>query len=175
MTLPTFAHPWFLLLFLLLPVLAWLKGKRGQQSAFLYSSVQLVRPVANISQWSPGRVLLALRWLVLAVMIIALARPQLTRSETSVRASGVDIVMAIDLSGSMAADEMADRLSIVLPVDRNYHTAAGFVLSQLGHLPEIGESFDSQGWRFEVVDLDGRRIDKIMTRRIAAGRRRATI
>src|SRR5439155_1215526 len=103
MTLPTFAHPWFLLLFLLLPVLAWLKGKRGQQSAFLYSSVQLVRPVANISQWSPGRVLLALRWLVLAVMIIALARPQLTRSETSVRASGVDIVMAIDLSGSMAA------------------------------------------------------------------------
>jgi putative hemolysin len=79
------------------------------------------------------------------------------------------------ISGSMAADEMADRLSIVLPVDRNYHTAAGFVLSQLGHLPEIGESFDSQGWRFEVVDLDGRRIDKIMTRRIAAGRRRATI
>jgi putative hemolysin len=49
------------------------------------------------------------------------------------------------------------------------------VLSQLGHLPEIGESFDSQGWRFEVVDLDGRRIDKIMARRIAAGRRRATI
>jgi putative hemolysin len=79
------------------------------------------------------------------------------------------------ISGSMAADEMADRLSIVLPVDRSYHTAAGFVLSQLGHLPEIGESFDSQGWRFEVVDLDGRRIDKIMARRIAAGRRRATI
>ncbi len=79
------------------------------------------------------------------------------------------------ISGSMAADEMADRLSIVLPPDRSYHTAAGFVLSQLGHLPEIGESFDSQGWRFEVVDLDGRRIDKIMTRRIAAGRRRATI
>jgi putative hemolysin len=79
------------------------------------------------------------------------------------------------ISGSMAADEMADRLSISLPTDRGYHTAAGFVLSQLGHLPEIGESFDSQGWRFEVVDLDGRRIDKILASRVAALRRRAAV
>jgi putative hemolysin len=49
------------------------------------------------------------------------------------------------------------------------------MLNQLGHLPDIGESFDSQGWRFEVVDLDGRRIDKILARRIAAGRRRAAL
>ena len=79
------------------------------------------------------------------------------------------------ISGSMPADEMADRLSIAPPSRRSYHTAAGFVLSQLGHLPEIGESFDSQGWRFEVVDLDGRRIDKILASRIAAGRRRAAV
>jgi putative hemolysin len=79
------------------------------------------------------------------------------------------------ISGGMPADEMADRLSIALPPDRSYHTAAGFVLSQLGHLPEIGESFDSQGWRFEVVDLDGRRIDKILASRVAAGRRRAAV
>src|SRR5947209_14430995 len=110
MLFPTFAHPWYLLLLLFLPVLAWLKGKRGQESAFLYSSVQLVRPVANISQWSPGRVLLALRWLVLAVLIIALARPQLTRSETSIHASGVDIVVALDLSGSMAAEDEGFKL-----------------------------------------------------------------
>lgn len=101
----TFAHPSFLFLLLLLPLLAWLKGKRGQESAFLYSSVQLVRPVANISQWNPGRVLLRLRWLALAALIFGLARPQLTRSETSVRASGIDIVMALDLSGSMAAED----------------------------------------------------------------------
>ncbi len=79
------------------------------------------------------------------------------------------------ISGSMPADEMADRLSVALPPDRSYHTAAGFVLSQLGHLPEVGESFDSQGWRFEVVDLDGRRIDKILASRIAALRRRAAV
>jgi transporter associated domain-containing protein len=58
------------------------------------------------------------------------------------------------ISGSMPADEMADRLSISLPPDRSYHTAAGFVLSQLGHLPEVGESFDTVGvsrWSISMV------------------------
>ena len=77
------------------------------------------------------------------------------------------------IAGSMPADEMAERLSVTLPPERSYHTAAGFVLGQLGYLPAVGESFDYQGWRFEVVDLDGRRIDKVLARRIAAGRRRA--
>jgi magnesium and cobalt exporter, CNNM family len=77
------------------------------------------------------------------------------------------------IAGSMPADEMAEWLSITLPPERGYHTAAGFVLGQLGYLPAVGESLDYQGWRFEVVDLDGRRIDKILARRIAAGRRRA--
>jgi putative hemolysin len=75
------------------------------------------------------------------------------------------------IAGSMPVDEMADRLFIALPPERSYHTAAGLVLNQLGHLPAIGESFDHQGWRFEVIDLDGRRIDKILARRIGAGRR----
>ena len=79
------------------------------------------------------------------------------------------------IAGSMPVDEMADRLSIAVPQERSYHTAAGFMLNQLGHLPDVGESFDSQGWRFEVVDLDGRRIDKIMAMRVAAGRRRAAL
>jgi putative hemolysin len=79
------------------------------------------------------------------------------------------------IAGSMPVDEMADRLFIAVPQERSYHTAAGFMLNQLGHLPDIGESFDSQGWRFEVVDLDGRRIDKILARRIAGGRRRAAL
>ena len=73
------------------------------------------------------------------------------------------------LAGSMPADEMAERLAIDLPPDRSYHTAAGFALVWLGHLPAIGETFDAFGWRFEIVDLDGRRIDRILARRI--GRR----
>jgi Ca-activated chloride channel homolog len=101
----TFAHPWFLLLLLLLPALAWLKGRRGRPPAFLYSSVQLVRAVLNVSRSRSGAFLAALRWLALALLILALAQPRLTRSQTQVRASGVDIAVAFDLSGSMASED----------------------------------------------------------------------
>ena len=73
----------------------------------------------------------------------------------------------------MPADEMAERLGIAIPQGRPYHTAAGFALNSFGHLPDLGESFDTQGWRFEVADLDGRRIDKILATRLAGARRRA--
>src|SRR6185503_2240978 len=101
----TFAHPLFLLLLAGLPVLAWLRGRRGQQAAFLYSSVQLVKNVANQSRSRAGQFLAAMRWLSLALFIIGLARPQFVDSETSVKASGVDIVVALDLSGSMESED----------------------------------------------------------------------
>ena len=69
------------------------------------------------------------------------------------------------VSGSIPADEMADRLGIELPEKRDYATAAGFILSHLGHLPVTGEKVDVPGWRFEVIDLDGRRIDKLIAHR----------
>jgi Ca-activated chloride channel family protein len=101
----TFAHPYFLLLLLLLPVLAWLKGKLGKPPAFVYSSVQLVRGLLNVGRTRAGGFLLALRWLALALFIIALAQPRLTRSETKITASGVDIVAALDMSGSMISED----------------------------------------------------------------------
>jgi putative hemolysin len=79
------------------------------------------------------------------------------------------------ISGSMPVDEMADRLFIAIPEERKYHTAAGFALNQLGHLPAIGENFDEQGWRFEVIDIDGRRIDRILATRAGEQRRRAGV
>ena len=97
----TFAHPFFLPLLLLLPLLAWLKGKRGQPPAFLYSSVRLVEGLTRARRSRAGAILAALRWLVLAAFIIALAQPRLMKSTTTVKASGIDIVCALDLSGSM--------------------------------------------------------------------------
>lgn len=97
----TFAHPYFLLLLLLLPLLAWLKGKRGLPPAFVYSSVQLVRGMQNITRSRPGGFLMSLRWFVLALFIVALAQPRLSKSTTTVKASGIDIAVALDLSGSM--------------------------------------------------------------------------
>ena len=101
----TFAYPYLLLLMLLLPLLAWLKGKRGQPPAFVYSSVQLVRGILNISQGRSGGFLAALRWFILGLFIIALAQPRFTRSETKITASGVDIAVALDMSGSMASED----------------------------------------------------------------------
>jgi putative hemolysin len=66
------------------------------------------------------------------------------------------------VSGSLPADQLAERLCIDLPEDRDYATAAGFVLSVLKHLPTVGEAFEEGDWRFEVVDMDGRKIDKLL-------------
>ena len=70
------------------------------------------------------------------------------------------------LAGYMQADEMAEHLGIDLPENRDYETVAGYILSHLHRLPATGECVDAQGWRFEVVDLDGRRIDKVIASRL---------
>ncbi|NOS70344.1 MAG: VWA domain-containing protein [Verrucomicrobia bacterium] len=102
----TFAHPYLLLLLLLLPLAAWLKGRRDRPPAFVYSSVQLLRGVQDITKSQAGGFLAALRWLVLMFLIIALSQPRLTKFDTTkATASGVDIVVAFDLSGSMAAED----------------------------------------------------------------------
>ncbi|MDN8999621.1 transporter associated domain-containing protein, partial [Staphylococcus aureus] len=67
---------------------------------------------------------------------------------------------------ALPADALADRLAIELPEDRDFATAAGFALSVLKRLPSEGEHFHDQGWRFEVVDMDGRKIDKLLASKI---------
>jgi Ca-activated chloride channel homolog len=117
-----FEYPYFLLLLLLIPLLAWLRGRHGQEAAFLYSSVQLVRGITTLTRSRAGSLLPKLRWLVLSLLIIAMARPQLGEGEAKVTASGIDIVVAIDLSGSMASEDFqlrgqrVDRLTIAKDV-----------------------------------------------------------
>ena len=76
-------------------------------------------------------------------------------------------------SGAMPVDEMVDTIGIPLPDKRSYETVAGFILAHLQHIPQTGERFEANGWRFEVVDIDGRRIDKVMASRITPIRRLA--
>jgi putative hemolysin len=73
------------------------------------------------------------------------------------------------VSGAATADVLVDRLGIQLPADRDFSTVAGFALEVLKHLPETGEKFTHDRWTFEIVDMDGRKIDKL----IAAPKRRA--
>jgi putative hemolysin len=69
------------------------------------------------------------------------------------------------VSGAASADLLSDRLGVRMPEDRDYSTVAGFALSVLKHLPETGEIFKHDGWSFEIVDLDGRKIDKLIASR----------
>jgi len=69
------------------------------------------------------------------------------------------------VSGAASADLLAGRLGVNLPHDRDYSTVAGFALSVLKHLPETGEKFRHDGWSFEIVDMDGRKIDKLIVSR----------
>ena len=78
------------------------------------------------------------------------------------------------VSGSASADMLADRLGLRLPEDRDFATAAGFALSVLKHLPEVGEKFAYGSWRFEIVDMDGRKIDKLLASE-APRRRRVSV
>ena len=71
------------------------------------------------------------------------------------------------VAGAMPADGLADRLGLTLPEDREFATAAGYVLAVLKQLPAEGDHFTDQGWRFEVVDMDGLRIDKLLIAREA--------
>jgi Ca-activated chloride channel family protein len=121
-----FGHPWFLLLLLLLPLLAWLKGKRGVPPAFVYSSVQLVRGMQNITRSRSGGFLGALRWVVIGLFVVALSQPHLMHSQTQVKASGIDIACALDLSGSMTTQDyvvsglQTSRIDMAKPVLKEF-------------------------------------------------------
>ncbi len=71
------------------------------------------------------------------------------------------------LSGWMPAVEFASLLRFELPPSRHYQTVAGFLLSHFGRIPDVGDRIEVEGWRFEVLDLDGRRIDKVLAARMA--------
>ncbi len=100
-----FAHPYWFLALLVLPLAAWLKGRRGQPAAFVYSSVGLLGGLTNVRRSYAGAFLAVLRWLALALFIVALTEPRLMKSTTEVKASGIDIVCALDLSGSMKTQD----------------------------------------------------------------------
>ena len=72
---------------------------------------------------------------------------------------GEDGVLLI--SGALPADALGERLGIDLPDTRDYATAAGYVLSVLKRLPDEGDAFTDQNWRFEVIEMDGRRIERL--------------
>ncbi len=98
-----FYHPELLWLLALLPLLAFLLGRQGKGPAIIFSSTTIPAMVGNTGRTRPGALLFLLRLAVLAALILALARPQLGNTTTEINASGIDILLAVDVSGSMEA------------------------------------------------------------------------
>ncbi len=117
-----FLHPALLWLLLLLPVFALIRGRSGPAPAVIFPTAGLLRLLGGKRKTRPGGLESALRLLTLALLLLALARPQLGRITTQVRASGIDILLAVDISGSMQAldftlhDRPANRLQVVKSV-----------------------------------------------------------
>ncbi|MDP9087519.1 MAG: VWA domain-containing protein [Pseudomonadota bacterium] len=98
-----FLYPEWLWAFSLLPIVMLWRGRRGPVAAIEYSDVSLARNVARASRSRMGALVWALPLLAAALMILALARPQRAHSRTEVSANGIDIVLDLDVSGSMQA------------------------------------------------------------------------
>jgi Ca-activated chloride channel family protein len=122
----TFARPWLLLLLLAIPVLAWLRGKRGADAALSFSSTAALRVIGKQTAARAGKILNALLLLALASFVVALARPQLGKSLTQVEASGIDIMLVLDVSGSMLTKDFtiggqeATRVDAIREVTRKF-------------------------------------------------------
>src|SRR5437867_6806640 len=122
----TFARPWLLLLLLAIPLLAWLRGKRGPAAALTYSSTASLRAIGKRSAARAGKILQTLLVAALAIFVVALARPQLGKSLTQVEASGIDIMLVLDVSGSMLTKDFtiggqeATRVDAIREVTRKF-------------------------------------------------------
>lgn len=100
-----FAQPKFLWLLLLVPVAAWLKGKLGGTPGILFSTTKTIARIGARRRSRAGDFLTGLLYLALVCLILAMARPQLGKTITRTLASGIDIMLAIDVSKSMLAED----------------------------------------------------------------------
>src|SRR5256886_4461627 len=101
-----FQFPWLLALLALLPVYAIMQGRVGKLSALRFPSADIARAAGAAARAAPGRWLLFLRLLTVGLCVTALAGPRFANDRTETQASGVDIMLALDLSWSMMALDM---------------------------------------------------------------------
>lgn len=101
----TFANPLFLAGLLLIPVLALLRGRFGGTPAVVFSSTAALEKIGKRRRSRAGAFLAGLSYLAFACLVIAASRPQLGRTETRTQSSGVDIMLVLDVSRSMLAED----------------------------------------------------------------------
>jgi Ca-activated chloride channel family protein len=122
----TFVHPWLLVLLLLIPLLAYLRGQRGRAAAVSFSSTATLHALGKQSAARAGKFLRALLFASLTIFIVAIAQPRFGKTLTQVEASGIDIMLVLDVSNSMLTKDFtidgqrATRLDAVREVTRKF-------------------------------------------------------
>lgn len=122
----TFAQPWLLLLLGLVPVLAFLKGLAGKGPAVVFSSIAPLQTLGRSVNSKAGNFLTGLFFLALIAFIVALARPQRGKTLSHVEASGIDIMVLLDVSRSMLTEDFsvgiqrANRLDAIKQVTQKF-------------------------------------------------------
>ena len=127
MTFFQFQDPSYFALLLLLPILAWWAGRMGPEAAVRFSSTALASAVSRERRSRPGKLLFGLRLLALAALITALARPQFGKMNESSEADGIDIVVTLDLSGSMRALDLSTQEDVVTRLDAAKRVVEDFI------------------------------------------------
>ncbi len=121
-----FAQPWWLLALILIPVIAWLQGGRGPSPAIRFSFIQPLRGFARQRRSGAGGFRSFIICASLACFVVALARPQLGKTQETIESSGVDIILELDVSGSMQAEDFtlgndrASRIEVVKDVTKRF-------------------------------------------------------
>ncbi len=122
----SFAQPKLLWLLFLIPLISWLKGKIGGTPGVMFSTTKTIAKIGGRRRSRAGDFLTGLLYVALAFLILALARPQLGKTITRTQASGVDIMLVIDVSRSMLAEDFtiggqrANRLEAVKRVTEQF-------------------------------------------------------
>lgn len=155
--------PWLLLLLLLVPLLWWLQRRQSPQAAVRFPTLDVLRslPGSGAGRWR--WVLLALRAVALALLVVALARPQHGKAESEYRGEGIDIMLAVDISGSMLAEDFtlpsgqrANRLDALKAVVKDFvanrpNDRVGLVLFGARPYTQCPLTLD-HGWLLQNLD-----------------------
>lgn len=102
-----FGQPWWLLLLLLVPLAAWLQGRKGVTSSVRFSGIDALRKIGGGQRTSPGKWYMRLQLVALTLLILAMARPEIAQGNSDDQKEGIDIVLCIDVSGSMDSKDFS--------------------------------------------------------------------